>query len=236
MDTYDHKGGSAGPPPGVGIAGLSRRGQAVAAVALAAVGVVACVHLGMVFLHVAPSNTASKQYDEAVDDWVYPEFEQNWKLFAPNPVQSNIAVQARAEVADSDGALRTTGWIDLSAEDGAAIQGSLLPSHVNQNALRRGWDFYIGSHDEEERPNGLRGRLSESYVRRMVLSRLADRELGGRPERVQIRSVTTAVAPPPWSDEKARTRPYYRTLSWWTVTSEDLPEGARDGRAEGSRE
>ena len=57
----------------------------------------------MVFLHVAPSNTVTKQHGTAIDDWIYPEFEQNWKLFAPNPLQQNIAVQVRAEVRTADG-------------------------------------------------------------------------------------------------------------------------------------
>ena len=90
-------------PPTRGIAALSLPYQVAAAVSLALIAVLAGVHLAMVFLHVAPSNTATKQYGKAVDGWVYPEFEQNWKLFAPNPLQQNIAVQVRAEVATSDG-------------------------------------------------------------------------------------------------------------------------------------
>ncbi|MER6995424.1 DUF5819 family protein [Streptomyces sp. NPDC000410] len=211
-----------------GIASLSLPYQVVAAVALALIGVLGCVHLGMVFLHVAPSNTVTKQHGKAIDEWIYPEFEQNWKLFAPNPLQQNIAVQARAEIAGSDGGRRTTEWIDLSAEDGEDIRGNLLPSHVHQNELRRGWDFYANSHTDDNRPNGLRGQLSERYVRRIVMLRLDGRDLGGRVERIQLRAVTRSVAAPAWSKEKTDTKPYYRVLPWWTVTSADLPMGIRD--------
>ncbi|MEV7090208.1 DUF5819 family protein [Streptomyces sp. NPDC093085] len=235
MDSYDDQGGKAGPPPGTGIAGLSFRHQVVAAVSLAVIGVLACVHLGMVFLHVAPSNTLTKQHGKAVDAWIYPEFEQNWKLFAPNPLQQNIAVEARAEVGSGGSARTTTAWIDLSAEDGAAIQGNPLPSHVDQNELRRGWDFFAGSHDDQNRPNGLRGRLSESYVRRIVMLRLADHDLGGTVERIQVRSVTRAVASPSWSTEKVSTQPSYRIYPWWTVNASDLPGGVRNGTAEAAR-
>ena len=117
-----------------GIAALSLPYQVAAALALAVVGVLACVHLAMVFLHVAPSNTVTKQHGEAVDDWIYPEFEQNWKLFAPNPLQQNIAVQVRAEVRHADGGRATTDWIDLSAEDGEAIRGNLLPSQSSRTS------------------------------------------------------------------------------------------------------
>ena len=57
----------------------------------------------MVFLHVAPSNTLSKEHAAAVNDYIYPEFEQNWKLFAPDPLQQNIHVEARADIRGPSG-------------------------------------------------------------------------------------------------------------------------------------
>jgi hypothetical protein len=225
------KGGTAeagGAHAAGGILSLSLPYQVLAAVALALVGVLGCVHLAMVFLHVAPSNTMTKQYGEAIDGWVYPEFEQNWKLFAPNPLQQNIAVQVRAEVVDRDGARRTSRWIGLSAEDGAAIRGNPLPSHVHQNELRRAWDFYVNSHTDDNKSNGQRGQLSERYIRRIVMLRLEDHDLCGRVERIQLRSETRSVKAPAWSEEKTDTRPFYRVLPWWTVTRADLPLDARN--------
>ncbi|MFD0023078.1 DUF5819 family protein [Streptomyces sp. NPDC058382] len=213
--------------PRAGMAGLSFPYQVVAAVALSVIGLLTCVQLAMVFLHVAPSNTLTKQHGKAVDQWIYPEFEQNWKLFAPNPLQQNIAVHVRAEIAGTDGR-RTTPWMNLSTEDGNAIRGNLLPSHVQQNELRRGWDFYLGSHDDRNRANGLRGTLSEQYIRRIVMLRLGGHDYGGTVERIQIRSEVRSVAAPAWSDEKTSTKPSYRVLPWWTVTAADLPEGSAD--------
>lgn len=132
MDSYDDRGvgggnGSAGPGPGQsedtpsgtgqepgsglrgGIAALSLPYQIVAAIALSVIGLFACGQLAMVFLHVAPSNTLTKQHGQAVDDWIYPEFEQNWKLFAPNPLQQNVAVHVRAETAGASGRRTTPG-------------------------------------------------------------------------------------------------------------------------------
>ncbi|MEU7007657.1 DUF5819 family protein [Streptomyces sp. NPDC046332] len=224
-----------GPRGGAGIASLSLPYQVVAAVSLAVVGVLACVHLAMVFLHVAPSNTLTKQHGAAVDDWVYPEFEQNWKLFAPNPLQQNVAVQVRARVADAGGTPRTTDWIDLTAQDAEAIRGSLVPSHTQQNELRRAWDFYLNTHTEDHLPNGLRGRLSESYVRRIVMLRLDEQPLGGAVEQIQLRATTRGVPAPSWSTEKSSTEPVHRELPWWKVTAADLPGGARDDRTEAGR-
>ncbi|MGZ2360327.1 DUF5819 family protein [Streptomyces sp. 372A] len=230
-DGRDSRGGGgpvtaveAPPAPG-GMDGLSFPYQIVAAVALAAFAVLACVQLAMVFLYVAPSNTLTKQHGAAVDEWVYPEFEQNWKLFAPNPLQQNVSVQVRTETAGPGGP-RTSAWRNLSAEDGRAIRGNLLPSHVQQNELRRAWDFYVGSHDDKNRANGLRGTLSEKYVRRLVMLRLGGQNGSGTILRIQVRSETRAVAAPEWSDEKISTGPSYRVLPWWKVTADDLPEEA----------
>ncbi|MET9973812.1 DUF5819 family protein [Streptomyces microflavus] len=221
-----------GPPgTGAGIAGLSFGYQVVAALALSLIGLLACAQVAMVFLHVAPSNTLTKQHGKTVDDWIYPEFEQNWKLFAPNPLQQNIAVHVRAEVSGADG-LRTTDWISLTEADAEAIRGSLFPSHVNQNELRRGWDFYVNSHDNQDKPNGLRGELSERYVRRIAMLRLSERDLGGTVERIQMRSATSLIAPPSWAPEKADTRPAHRVLPWWNVTPDDLPAPRDAARAE----
>jgi hypothetical protein len=199
-------------------------------VAAVAVAVVACVHLGMVFLSVAPANTVSKRHADAVDAWVYPEFEQNWKLFAPNPLQQNITVQVRAQVRTEAGDTLTTGWYDLSAQDGRDISGNLLPSHTQQNELRRAVDFYAGTHDAGNRPAGLRGELSEEYLRRIAVLRL-ERVHAAAPRedltRIQIRIRSTEVKPPPWSEEKASTAPVDRLLPWWTVPAGEAGGGVR---------
>ncbi|MEU9955667.1 DUF5819 family protein [Streptomyces sp. NPDC050982] len=224
-------------PPPTGIAALSLPFQIAAALALAVVAVAACVHVGMVFLHVAPSNTVTKQHGQAIDEWIYPEFEQNWKLFAPNPLQQNIAVQVRAEVRAADGDIRTTRWYDLSALDGAAIDGNLLPSHTQQNELRRAWDFFVATHDNANRPNGLRGALSEKYLRRIVVLRLDREQAGGRGaavQQVQVRSRTTNVPPPKWSQEQVSDKPIVRELPWWPVSEADRPAGARPAESTGT--
>ncbi|MEU5345231.1 DUF5819 family protein [Streptomyces sp. NPDC020766] len=239
---YDQQYGDTAPagpplPPPAGIAALSLPYQIAAALALAVVAVAACVHVGMVFLHVAPSNTVTKQHGQAIDEWIYPEFEQNWKLFAPNPLQQNIAVQVRAEVRAADGDLRTTGWYDLSALDGAAIDGNLLPSHTQQNELRRSWDFFVATHDNANRPNGLRGALSEKYLRRIVVLRLDREQAGGRGavvQQVQVRSRTTNVPPPKWSQEQVSDKPIVRELPWWPVSEADRAAGTRPAESTGT--
>lgn len=217
------------PPsePATGVAALAPRHRIAVAVALGVVAIVVCVHLGMAFLHVAPANTVSKQHRTAIEDWIYPEFEQNWKLFAPNPLQQNISVQVRAEILTADGGVRTTGWYDLSAQDGRAIDGNLLPSHTQQNELRRAWDFFVATHDDD-RPVGMRGALAESYLRRIMVMRLERADAAGPGDvvdRIQVRSRTTDVPPPRWSEEQVSTKPVHRTLPWWPVPEEEARGG-----------
>lgn len=217
-------------PPRTGVAALSPRYQVGAALALAVVAVAACVHLAMVFLSLAPANTVTKQHGKAVEEWIYPEFEQNWKLFAPNPLQQNVAVQVRAQVRMKDGGSRTTGWTDLSAQDGAAIEGNLAPSHSQQNELRRAWDFFVATHNADNRPVAMRGALSEQYLRRIVVMRLYRDDPTSKEgviQRVQVRSSTINVQPPKWSRERVSDKPVYRLLPWWSVTADEAAGGVR---------
>ncbi|WP_063784335.1 DUF5819 family protein [Streptomyces sp. SBT349] len=226
-----------GPPRGPGaetptesirLGSLSLPSRIVIALAVGGLAAFVAWHMAMVFLFVAPDNTLNEDHRDTVRGYIYPEFEQNWKLFAPNPLQRNEEVHVRAEVVEEDGTRRTTDWIDLTEADIEGIRHHLLPSHTSQNLMRRAWDFYTASHDEDGNPIGVRGQLSESYVHRIALQRLAD-DHGmdlSTVDRVQMRSSFTRVPAPEWRDEDIDTSTYYDELGWWVVTTEDLPQGA----------
>ncbi|MEU3710342.1 DUF5819 family protein [Streptomyces catenulae] len=208
------------------VAALSLPSRIVICMAVSAVAVAVAVHLAMMFLHIAPENTLTKAQGSAISEYVYPEYEQNWKLFAPNPMQQNVAVQVRAELRTGDGGLRTTGWTDLTARDSRAIHHNPVPSHTEQNQLRRAWEYFGSTHNAQNVPIGVRGELSEQYIRRITVRRMEPEwSRLGRLERLQVRSVTTPVAPPHWSSEKISDKPAFRVLPWWPVTTADLPEG-----------
>ncbi|MGW3244759.1 DUF5819 family protein [Streptomyces sp. NPDC001070] len=219
MEPPEESGGS------TGIAALSPPARVAVALALATAVVGVAVHLLMVFLHVAPENTATKQHGDLVGGYVYPEFEQNWKLFAPNPLQQNIHVWARADVHKDDGTNEVTGWVDLTALDAAAIRHNIAPSHTQQNQLRRAWTFYSASHGENNKPIGMRGELSRQYLQRIVEHRFGPRLNGGEVARVQVRTGATPVAAPEWSPEKIDTRTVFQVLPWW---NSDVADGHRE--------
>ncbi|MEV7602898.1 DUF5819 family protein [Kitasatospora sp. NPDC089797] len=200
----------------------SRPAQLVLGLAAAALVTGTGLFLAAVFLHVAPANTLSRQYQGEVDGVVYPEFEQNWKLFAPNPLQQNVTLDARVRTAGTGGATLTRDWIGLTARDIAAIRGNPAPSHVDQNMLRRAWDFYDGSHDpQDERLTNPRGRLAEQYLKRIALQRIGRTVDGERVLGIEFRVTTATVPPPAWSGEAAPPPPRTRELPWWPVGDED---------------
>lgn len=206
-----------GPPPRVGT--LSLPGRIAVAVAVGVVTVGALYHLAMVFLHVAPSNTLSKDHAAAVNDYIYPEFEQNWKLFAPDPLQQNIHVEAHAEIRRPGGGTVTTGWIDMTGKDIAAMRHDPVPSHTQQNELRRAWSFYTDTHDGQEQPTGGdRSDLSRTYLLRILEKRFGAQADGGQVLRIQARAATTQI-PQPSAVPAATPAPQYRVLPWWTVDS-----------------
>jgi hypothetical protein len=214
-----------GPPPRT--AALSMPARVAVALAIGAVAVGALFHLGMVFLHVAPSNTLSKDHTAAVSDYIYPEFEQNWKLFAPDPLQQNIHVQARAEVRKADGSLSTTGWRDLTGQDVAAMRHNPVPSHTQQNELRRAWTYYTDNHsDQAESGTVSPTDLSRIYLQRIVQKRFGSRIDGGKVVRVQVRSAITPVPQPDVIGPNTGNQTAYRELSWWPVITSAGQENA----------
>jgi hypothetical protein len=178
------------------------------------VALLTAVHLGFVFLHVAPENRISREHAARIDDWVYPYFEQNWKLFAPNPLAENVRVQARLRV-PAGGGTTETDWYDLTGQDIAAIRGNPFPSKADQNLLRRAWDYYSATHGADESRVDDRGAVAEEYLRRIVVGRLSGLP---RPVAVQIRVRTIQIGEP----GAPAGQPVYRELAWWETTDDDF--------------
>jgi hypothetical protein len=179
-------------------------------------------HLGTVFLSIAPSNPASQRYASLVNAHVYPEFEQNWQLFAPNPLQQNIAVEARVQTLTPSGARPESGWVNLTAQDIAHVRGDLAPSHVDQNLLRRAWDYYTAWHNlPSENSLGYGGPLSQEYLKRIALQRIGRDWHGDPVNQIQFRIATTPVSGPSWTGAQQKPKTGYQTLQWWVVGDED---------------
>ncbi len=178
----------------------------------------ALVHVVLVFLHVAPPNPVSQLYGRQVHAWVFPLFEQNWRLFAPDPESVNRQISARTLHTAGNGTVRVSGWVDLTAVDNAAVTHQVIPSHTTQNMLRRAWTSYLETHGTDDRPHSQRARMMQEYLRNIAADRVAAREHGAF-ESLQLRVTTLPIAPAPAAGPRPATtasRPVdVRYLPWW---------------------
>ncbi|MFF3412824.1 DUF5819 family protein [Streptomyces sp. NPDC002742] len=178
------------------------------------------IHVLLVFLHVAPENAVSQRYRQQVDSWVYPLFEQNWRLFAPNPESVNSEISVRTRHAGPDGSAHVSPWFDITAVDESAVEHNPFPSHTNQNMLRRAWSSYLQLYGGADKPPSERAIMMQKYLRNIAADRVAAHRQGGF-EALQLRVVTVPV---PASRAPDGTGPApapinTRYLPWWKVSS-----------------
>ncbi|WST54809.1 DUF5819 family protein [Streptomyces rubiginosohelvolus] len=183
----------------------------------------ALAHVGLVFLHVAPPNTVSQRFNSQVDAWIYPFFEQNWRLFAPDPDSVNRQISARTAHTAPDGSVQVSDWFDLTAVDASDIKHNAFPSHTSQNMLRRSWTSYAELHGGDDLSRSDRAVMMQRYLRNIAADRMAERD--GKPfENIQLRVVTLPVAAQGSTDLDRRTaatkNAETRLLPWWKVTSD----------------
>ncbi|WP_314222952.1 DUF5819 family protein [Streptomyces zaehneri] len=180
--------------------------------------VASVVHVLLVFLHVAPANTVSKRYSPLINSWVYPFFEQNWRLFAPDPESVNRQILARTAHTGSDGSVQVSPWFDLTAVDRSSVLHDPFPSHTAQNMLRRAWAGYVDSHGGDDKARTERALMMQKYLGNIAADRAAARK-NGPFDFIQLRVVTLPVpVPGPTAGNRPPTPAENRLLPWWKVT------------------
>ncbi|MFF9770131.1 DUF5819 family protein [Streptomyces sp. NPDC014636] len=181
----------------------------------------ALVHVLLVFLEVAPPNPMSRLYSRQVNAWVLPLFEQNWRLFAPDPQSVNRQISARTMHTAADGTDQVSDWFDLTAVDTAAVKHDPFPSHTAQNMLRRAWASYLETHGGDDRPRSQRALMIQRYLRNIAADRVAARRRGTF-EFIQLRVITVPIAAPHAAGghgpgTAAQGPADTRYLPWWKV-------------------
>jgi hypothetical protein len=182
------------------------------------------VHVVLIFFHVAPPNPVSRRYSQQIDAWIYPLFEQNWRLFAPNPESVNRQVLARTAHAGPSGSMRVSPWFDLSAVDNEAVEHQVFPSHTAQNLLRRAWASYTETHGEDDTARSERAVMIRKYLNNIASDRIAEHrgDSGRDVDFIQIRVITLPVAAPGADAGDHPPKPVEnRLLPWWKVTPDE---------------
>ncbi|WP_308409320.1 DUF5819 family protein [Streptomyces sp. BV129] len=175
------------------------------------------VHVFLVFLHVAPANNVSKKFSPQINAWVFPFFEQNWRLFAPEPESVNRQILVRTARTGPGGSFRVSGWFDLTALDHAAVEHQPFPSHTAQNLLRRAWSSYVDSHGGDDKPRTERALMMQKYLTGIAADRVAAHK-GGSFDFVQIRVVTRPIPASGSAAGSGAPKPAEnRLLPWWKV-------------------
>lgn len=164
------------------------------------------VHVILVFFHVAPANTVSKRYSPLINAWVYPFFEQNWRLFAPDPESVNRQILARTAHTVSDGSVRVGPWFDLTAVDGSAVEHQPFPSHTAQNMLRRAWSSYVDTHGGDDKARTERALMMQKYLTNIAADRVAAHN-SGTFDFIQLRVLTMPIPSGPAAGNRRRRRP-----------------------------
>ncbi|MFF1496562.1 DUF5819 family protein [Streptomyces sp. NPDC058304] len=181
----------------------------------------ALAHVVLVFLHVAPRNPVSQLYSRPINTWVYPLFEQNWRLFAPDPESANRQISARTRRTAPDGAEEVSGWFDLSAVDDSAVEHNPFPSHTAQNMLRRAWSSYLEAFGGDDEPRSERAVMMQTYLRNIAADRVAAHRRGSF-DSIQLRVITLPIAAPNTAGGTHRAAAgaaplETRYLPWWKV-------------------
>jgi hypothetical protein len=193
--------------------GLSRLLEAATGAAVALCLATALVHVLLVFLHVAPSNTISQRYNAQISTWIYPLFEQNWRLFAPDPESVNQQISARTMRTSPDGAPEVSDWFD------SAVKHNFFPSHTTQNMLRRAWTAYVESHGSDDQSRSERAVMLQKYLRNIAVDRVAAHRHSTF-EAIQLRVITRPIAAPTAAGSphpSALSAVDTRYLPWWKV-------------------
>ncbi|MFE9428298.1 DUF5819 family protein [Kitasatospora sp. NPDC006697] len=174
----------------------------------------------MVFLYVAPSNQISQRYSKQINAWIYPLFEQNWRLFAPDPESLSRQISVRTESTSADGTRQVSDWLDLTALDDADVKHNVFPSHTTQNMLRRAWTSYLETHGGDDRSHSARALMFQQYLRNIAAQRVSAHRHDAF-QAIQLRVITRPIAAPtpPHGPPAAKAAVDTRYLPWWKVTS-----------------
>ncbi|WP_432357034.1 DUF5819 family protein [Sporosarcina sp. UB5] len=84
------------------------------------------IHFSITILYNSPVNPITYKYYPAIQSYMQPLFNQNWKLFAPDPVSNNHKLLVKGYYKGENGKENETQWIDVT---------ELLVTELHKNRL-----------------------------------------------------------------------------------------------------
>jgi hypothetical protein len=119
----------------VGDVAVSARQKALLGCLAGGLAAALAMHFLVTALFVGPLNPIKLAWGDEITSYMTPYFEQNWSLFAPDPISEERGMLVRARVTDDNGTVRTTEFADITNPPIKAFTttGSFRP------ALRGSW-------------------------------------------------------------------------------------------------
>jgi len=209
----------------------SRWAQTILAATCLAVGGLLVLHFSMTLLYVAPRNLISARADKAINSYMLPYFDQDWRLFAPDPAKTDPHILVHAKVVDVNQQEQVTPWLDITSSELTRVRGHWFPDRVSRLSAKVAGNLTEAAErheqfesDQQQEPANLqeapRKKLDEAFARALA-TRAARAQWGERVAEVQIRLVGHIPPPPAFSEAQDASNPevIQHDLPWWVVDS-----------------
>ncbi|MCI0766704.1 DUF5819 family protein [Bacillus sp. TL12] len=151
-------------------------------------------HMTMTLLYNSPVNPVKIKLNNIINSYMEPLFAQNWQLFAPDPISTNMDIITRGVYKDSNGNEKTTDWINYTKTFTNGLQKNRLDinrltlsgvrnagSNV-QEGLAKNKDFF----KEYNTKNNV-----DLYILYDVSKRVLVKEYGNKFEKIEVRMLNT---------------------------------------------
>jgi hypothetical protein len=186
----------------------SRWAHAVVVATCLLTGGLLALHFVMTFLYVAPRNPISAGADKSISSYILPYFDQDWKLFAPDPVKTDPHMLVRAKVVDAKGQQQVTSWLDITRPELARVKGHLFPDRVSRLSAKVAESLFEAAERQEQAaadqqqqalpPEQARHGNPDEAFARVLATRAARAQWGKQVIEVQIRLDGHIPASPPF--------------------------------------
>ncbi|WP_449062647.1 DUF5819 family protein [Planomonospora algeriensis] len=108
--------------------------RTIVALAVTIAGTLFTAHAAMTFLFVSPDNYLGIAGRSLVESYMRPVFGQNWQLFSPDPVESDMGMLVRANLAGPSGKKSQTQFLDVTSLNLDKVLHSPVPDRTARMA------------------------------------------------------------------------------------------------------
>ncbi|PSL36970.1 hypothetical protein CLV49_0573 [Labedella gwakjiensis] len=165
-------------------------------------------HCAATYLWIAPGTAIREALpDGMLSSYMNPLFDQNWSVFAPDPIDGNYALEVRATVI-GDGGREVTEWVDATEAEQSMLAGTLLQARAGIVGHKQAMKYYTAYFDLSEEQRGV---IADGYFEGEWVERLRSAviEVEGESETVwtylrqewKATAYATQVARATWGDD-----------------------------------